>query len=200
MNKSAHAKRAGLYVRVSTGHQTTEPQLQALRDICRQRGWDIVDIYEDKNESGKKESRPAFDRLLHDCAQGKIDTVLVFRCDRFSRSVRHFVNTLHTLERLGVGFVSASEGIDLTVDNPLTKVVMLLISALAEMELSILKERQTAGIRSALERGVRFGRPHAGFDIRRAMELQSEGLSLRKIAKTLGVSVSTLSRNLPKAA
>lgn len=197
---SESRKRVGLYVRISTGHQSVDLQLQALRDYCKSRGWEIVKVYEDKGESGKSESRPAFDEMMQDAARGRLDTVLVFRCDRFSRSVRHFVNTLHALEQMGVGFVSVNEGIDLTSDNPLTKVVMLLVSALAEMELSILKERQAAGIKAAQGRGVRFGRPRAGFDIKKAMELRENGLSLRKTAKALGVSVSTLSRNLPRIA
>jgi len=75
---------------------------------------------------------------------------------------------------------------------------MLLVSALAEMELNILKSRQTAGITAAKDRGVKFGRPRLGFDVKKALELRGSGLSLRKISKSLGISVSTLCRNLPK--
>ena len=195
MNKP---KKVGLYIRISTLHQNTDLQLTSLKDYCSRRGWGIKNIYRDIGESGKKESRPAFDRLLKDAARGDIKTIVVFRCDRFSRSVRHFINTLHTLEKNGVGFVSVNEGIDLTSNNPLNKVVMLLVSALAEMELNILKSRQKAGITAAKDKGVKFGRPRLGFDVKKALELRGSGLSLRKISKSLGISVSTLCRNLPK--
>jgi DNA invertase Pin-like site-specific DNA recombinase len=113
-------KRVALYCRVSTGHQSTDAQRAELTALAERRGWSIHKVYEDKGESGKKESRPAFDEMMADSAKGKIDIVVVWRCDRFSRSVRHFVNTLHSLEQMGVGFFSANEGIDLTSENPLT--------------------------------------------------------------------------------
>lgn len=192
-------KTAAIYVRMSTLHQH-DIQQKDLVEYCQRRGWNYV-LYLDKGQSGKKETRPALDRMMKDAASKKFDLVCVWRCDRFSRSVRHFVNSIYYLEQLGVGFISVSESIDLSSDNPLTKVVMLLISSLAELEHSILLERQSAGIQRAKENGVQFGRPRVGFDIRKALVLRNEqGYSLRQLARELKISVSTLSRNLPKSA
>ena len=111
--------RVALYGRVSTsnGHQDPEMQLRELRDYSSSRGWTIVEEFTDRGVSGSKDSRPALNRLMADAGRRKFDIVLVWKLDRFGRSVRHLVNALAELEALGIAFVSLRDNLDLTTPS-----------------------------------------------------------------------------------
>ena len=191
MNK----KKAACYVRVSTSGQTTDNQTLELKQFCERQGWTIVKTYEDHAISGSQHDRPALDALLADAKQGKFDVVAVIRIDRLARSVAHLLEILNLLRASGVDFCSAKQNID--TGTPHGKMVFVMIGAISEFEKDLIKSRVTAGIARAKQEGVKFGRPHVGFDINRAIELRKEGLSWGLLAKKMGVSSATLRRAIP---
>lgn len=186
--------RTALYARVSTsGHgQTVEPQLLELREYCERRGWQIVGEYLDEGISGAKDSRPQLDRMMKDAIHRKFDTVIVWKFDRFARSVSHLLRALETFSALGVAFVSLSEQIDTT--TPTGKMIFTVLGAVAELERSLIAERVRAGLRNARAKGKRLGRPRVAVDAARIAALRASGASWPNIAKQLGVSVGTVWR------
>jgi len=111
-------KRAAMYARVSTHNgQNPEMQINEIRAYCERRQWAVAGEYVDTGISGSKEHRPALDRLLSDCRKRKIDAVVVYRYDRFARSVRQLVNALEEFRSLGIDFVSLHEGVDTSTPN-----------------------------------------------------------------------------------
>jgi DNA invertase Pin-like site-specific DNA recombinase len=185
--------RVVLYARVSTNHgQDPELQLRELREYAASRGWKIVQEYTDQGISGSKDSRPALDRLMSDAHQRKLDAVLVWKLDRFGRSLRHLVNALAELEALGVAFVSLRDNLDLS--TPSGRLMFQIIGAMAEFERSLIQERVKAGLRNAKAKGQRLGRPRADVDKAEVEALRASGASWRAIAKNLGVGVGTVHR------
>src|SRR3977135_2896451 len=132
-------------------------QLRDLREYADRRGWLMVEEYIDHGVSGTKASRPALNRLMADAQRRKIDTVLVWKLDRFGRSLRHLVNAIAELESLGVTFISLRDNLDLT--TPSGRLMFHVISAMAEFERSLIQERVKAGLRNARAKGQRLGRP-----------------------------------------
>lgn len=184
--------KCAIYCRVSTTDQTTENQKRALLQYCESRDWEIVDTYEDKGVSGAKDSRPALDRMMKAARQRKFSTVVVWKFDRFARSVNHLLRALEEFRSLDVDFVSQSEGID--TSTPMGKMIFTFLGAIAEFERSLIQERVKAGIARAQDGGVHCGRPRVGFDVNAAIEMKRQGVSWSKLAKRMGVSVSTLRR------
>jgi DNA invertase Pin-like site-specific DNA recombinase len=150
--------RVGLYARVSTigNGQSPEMQLRELRSYCKRRAWQIASEYVDKGISGAKDSRPDLNRLMADAHKRKFDAVVVWKFDRFARSVSHLLRALETFNALGIGFVSLSESID--TSTPAGKMVFTVLGAVAELERSLIGERVRAGLRNAKAKGVRLGR------------------------------------------
>src|ERR1035437_7227680 len=185
--------RTALYARVSTsnGHQDPEMQLREQREFCSRRGWQIVGEYVD-HMSGSKDSRPALNQLMSDVAQRKIDAVLVWKLDRFGRSLRHLVNAIAELQALRVAFISLRDNLDLS--TPSGRLMFHVISAMAEFERSLIQERVRAGLRNARAKGKRLGRPRIVVDAGRIAALRAEGRSWRGIAKELEVGVATAHR------
>jgi DNA invertase Pin-like site-specific DNA recombinase len=184
--------RTALYARVSTsGHgQTVEPQLLELREYCARRGWQIVGEYLDEGISGAKDSRPQLDRMMKDAIRRKLDAVIVWKFDRFARSVSHLLRALETFNALGIAFVSLSEQIDTT--TPMGKMIFTVLGAVAELERSLIAERVRAGLRNARAKGKRLGRPRVAVDTARIAALRSQGLSWPAIARQMGLSVGTV--------
>ena len=111
-------KRAAIYARVSTHNgRNPEMQLGEVRAYCDRRAWKVVQEYVDAGVSGSKEHRPALDRLLADCRRRQVDAVVVYRYDRFARSLRQLVNALEEFRALGIDFVSLHEGVDTSTLN-----------------------------------------------------------------------------------
>jgi len=147
-------KRAAVYTRVSTGDQRPENQLHDLRLMAGQRGLEIVKVYEDRI-SGTRASRPGLDELLRDARQAKFDVVLVWASDRLARSVTHFLQTVDELNRLGIEFVSFREQLD--TGGPLGRAVVVIISAISELERNLIVEGVKSGLRRSRLEG-RLGR------------------------------------------
>ncbi len=167
--------RTALYARVSTtGHgQDVGLQLDELRQVARQRGWNVVAEHVDDGVSGAATSRPALDRLMDSARRGHLDLVAVWRFDRFARSTQHLLVALDEFRTLGVDFISVREAID--TSTSIGKMVFTLIAAVAEMEKAVLIERVTAGVRRAQSRGTHCGRPRVTLDVRPAAALAREG-------------------------
>ena len=148
-------KRAGLYMRVSTVDQHPETQLHDLRQMAAQRSYAIVQEYTDRI-SGAKARRPGLDQMMADARRGRFDVVLVWASDRIARSVKHFLEVLDELNRIGVEYVSFREQID--TGGPLGRAIVIIIGAVAELERNLIIERVRAGMRRARLEGQRIGR------------------------------------------
>ena len=191
--------RAALYARVSTtGHgQDIGLQLDELRQVARQRGWEPV-VYSDEGVSGKKDSRPGLDRMMADVQAGKLDLVAVWKLDRLGRSLQHVLALLDTLTSHGVAFVSLRDsGLDTT--TPAGRLFTAMIAAFADFEAEVIRERVIAGVRRAQAAGKHCGRPRVGLDLRPALAMLDQGHGLKTTAKALGVSRATLRRRLTEA-
>jgi DNA invertase Pin-like site-specific DNA recombinase len=149
-------KRAALYLRVSTVDQHPETQGLELRRFAQERGYEIVQEYVDHGVSGTKVRRPALDQLLKDAHRRRFDVVLVWSCDRLARSTKHFLQVLDELNESGIQFLSQREAID--TEGPLGRAIVVIISAIAELERSLIVERVRAGMRRAKLEGRRIGR------------------------------------------
>ncbi len=187
--------RAAIYARVSTHNgQDPEMQLREVRAYCARRGWQISGEYVDRGISGSKERRPELDRLLGDCRKRYVDAVVVYRYDRFARSLRQLVNALEEFRSLGIDFVSLHEGVDTSTPNG--RLVFGIFATIAEFERELIRDRVRSGIASARAKGKRLGRPRADFDITKAQKLRASGCSWRQVAEELSVPVATLHRTL----
>ncbi|MBC8228692.1 recombinase family protein [bacterium] len=172
--------KVALYARVSTNEQSTEMQLSDLRRYAQQRGGDVYKEYVDEGVSGTKEKRPALDELMADGRKRLFDVVLVWRFDRFARSVKHLVDALYEFRSLGIDFISYQEAID--TSTPIGEAMFTIISAMAKLERDIIVERVKAGMRKAKEKGKRIGRPNANVDVDAIISLREQGLSLQAIS------------------
>lgn len=186
-------KRVALYARVSTanGQQDPEMQLRELREYAKLRDLIIVGEYIDKM-TGSKDSRPALNRLMADAQRRKFDAVLVWKLDRFGRSLRHLVNALAELEALGLSFISLRDNLDLS--TPSGRLMFQIIGAMAEFERSLIQERVKAGLRNARAKGKKLGRPRLDIDRSQVEALRAAGASWRAIAEKLGVALGTVHR------
>src|ERR1700685_1573306 len=192
--KPAKMFRAGIYARVSTNDQQTLPmQSRAMREYAARRGWTIsAQVREVGSGAAKREAR---EKLLEAARRREIDVVLVWRLDRWGRSVTDLLATLQELEHLGVGFVSLTEALDLT--TPAGRAMAGLLAVFAAFEREILQERVRAGLAHARQNGKRLGRPataaiHAA-EIRR---LHRAGIAKAKIARRLNIGRTSVRRIL----
>jgi DNA invertase Pin-like site-specific DNA recombinase len=183
-------QRVALYARVSTlNGQHPEMQLSELREFAARRGWSVAAEYVDEGVSGSKESRPALNRLMADAHHRRFDAVLVWKIDRFGRSLKHLVNAIADLTAYGVAFVSLRDNIDLS--TPSGRLMLQIIGAMAEFELSLTQERVKAGLANAQAHGVQLGRPRRVVDAASIRRMKAEGVSLRAIATRLGIGYGT---------
>jgi DNA invertase Pin-like site-specific DNA recombinase len=183
--------RAGLYARVSTNdQQTLAMQNRAMREYAARRGWAIaMQVREVNSEAAKREAR---EKLLEAARRREIDLVLVWRLDRWGRSVTDLLATLQELEHLGVGFVSLTEALDLT-----TPAMAGLLAIFAEFEREILRERTRAGLAHARQNGKRLGRPAtAAVHAVEIRKLHRAGISKSEIARRLNVGRTSVRRIL----
>ena len=182
--------RAALYARVSTqAGQDPAVQLLELREYCERRGWEVGGEFTDVGVSGAKERRPQLDQLLARCRKRHFDAVVVYRYDRFARSLRQLVNALGEFEALGIQFVSLHECVDTSTPNG--RLVFGIFASIAEFERELIRDRVRSGIAAARARGMRLGRPRRYVDVSRVATLRAEGLSWREVGRKLGVGVAT---------
>ena len=186
--------KTALYARVSTLDKGQDPQMQLreLREYCQRRGWTVTGEYVDIGISGSKDSRPELNRLMTDAHRRNFDAVLVWRFDRFARSVSHLLRALETFKSQGIEFISYSEQMD--TSTPTGKMIFTVLGAVAELERSLIIERVRAGVRNARAKGKRLGRPTVSIDRARIASMRSGGASWRVISTELGISLGTLHR------
>jgi DNA invertase Pin-like site-specific DNA recombinase len=184
---------AAIYARVSTKDQQYEMQLHDLRAYAKRMGWQSVEFLE-KESSVKK--RPVFDSMLTAAREGRVGVILVWRIDRFARSMKDYVNTTLDLYRWKVRLISTTENVDTGDDNPFAEFQRGLLALLAQLERRIIVARVNAGIAEAKRQGKHCGRPKRIFSIDEALRLQRQGHGLRAIAGKLGVNFATVSRRL----
>ena len=183
-------RRAVLYSRVSTANgQDPEMQSREIREYCQRRGWPLFGEYVDIGISGAKERRPQLDRLIADAHKRKFEVVVVWKFDRFARSVSHLLRALENFRALGIEFVSLSEQID--TSTPTGKMIFTVLGAVAELERSLIAERVRAGLRHARAKGKRLGRPTKQVNAAQIAALRAQGVPWRRIGAQLGVSPAT---------
>jgi DNA invertase Pin-like site-specific DNA recombinase len=167
-------------------------QTRELRQFAEARGWQLAGEYVDAGVSGAKDSRPELNRLMLDAKRRRFDVVLVWKLDRFGRSLRHLVNALAEFESLNIAFVSLSDNLDLSTASG--RLMFNIIGAMAEFERELIRERVKAGMKNARAKGTRIGRPCVAVDSARIAALRASGRSWREIETELGVSVRTARR------
>jgi DNA invertase Pin-like site-specific DNA recombinase len=185
-------KRAALYVRVSSGEQHTEMQERALREYVQRRGWLSHKIYRDKI-TGATTTRPGLDGLLKDCRRRAIDVVVVWKFDRFARSLKNLIAGLELCRAPGIDFVSVTEAVDTSL--PAGEMLFQMIGAVAQFERSLIAERVKSGLANARANGKILGPPLRQLTRNEIATLRRqrarEKLPFRILAKKFGVSVWT---------
>jgi DNA invertase Pin-like site-specific DNA recombinase len=197
---SSESLRAAIYARVSTTNngQSPEMQLVELRDFAFRRGWRVSEFV-DVGISGSKEHRPQMDRMLSGCRRRHFDCVLVYRYDRFARSVRQLVNALEEFRTLGIQFISLHEGVDTSTPNG--RLIFGIFASIAEFERELIRDRVRSGLAVAKAKGRCLGRPRVIVDACRIGTLREQGRSWSEITKEMGISKGTAqraARSLPK--
>lgn len=187
--------KAALYARVSTDAQKPDSQLLDLRQLAAARGFQLVREFVDHGYSGARASRPALEQMLAAARRREFDILLVAAFDRLGRSTRHLLELLDELRRVGVQFISLREQID--SEGPLGQAMVTIISAIAQLERSIIRERITAGLRRARLEGRRLGRKPLQLDVPQILEDRYQlRYPLKRIARIHGVSKTTIGRVL----
>jgi DNA invertase Pin-like site-specific DNA recombinase len=190
-------KKVALYVRVSTPDQHVESQLYDLRELASQRGFEVVHEYEDRGISGTKARRPGLDALMADARRKKFSAVAVAAFDRIARSTKNFLQIIDEFDSLGIEFVSRRENID--TSGPMGRLFLTLISAIAELEKSIVVERVKSGIRRAKLEGRQIGRARLDVDRERVVNDRRSGMSLTQVAKLHNISRASVCRLMKEA-
>jgi DNA invertase Pin-like site-specific DNA recombinase len=190
-------KKAAIYVRVSTPDQHVESQLYDLRELATQKGYEIVHEYEDRGVCGKKARRPGLDLLMTDARRKKFSVVLVAAFDRIARSTKNFLQIVDELDNLGIEFVSRREGV--ATGDAMGRLFVTIISAIAELERSLVVERVKSGMRRARLEGRQIGRARLDLDRRQVIDDRRSGMSLTQVAKKHGISRASVCRLMKEA-
>jgi putative DNA-invertase from lambdoid prophage Rac len=188
-----------LYARVSTADQDCAIQLAELRQYCASRCWTAAEFV-DHGWSGRRADRPALLRLMKESY--RYSAVLVWKLDRFGRSLKDLVENVQTLESHGIRFIAVSQGLDTDKSSPTSRLLLHLLAAIAEFEAETIRERVKAGVQHAKRVGTRsgkpIGRPKRVFRHDEAVERFRAGEPVIKIARDLGIGEGTLRRALAK--
>lgn len=186
--------RAAIYARVSTFDQDPNLQLAELREYAHRRGFPIHQEYVDHvtGDVSKRRNAVEFERLMKDARRRQFDIVLVWKFDRFARSLQALLDGLQTFGSLGIDFVSATQDIDTT--TPMGRLFFQMVGAFSEFERSLIVDRVRAGLASAKSRGVKLGRPAIDVPLEQIHRMRAEGASLRHIAVHVGISVGMIQR------
>jgi DNA invertase Pin-like site-specific DNA recombinase len=186
--------RAAIYARVSTSNNGQDPTMQTgeARVYCERRGWSVIGEFVDSGISSTKEQRPELDRLLLLCRKRSVDAVVVYRYDRFARSLRQLVNALEDFRTLGIQFISLHEGVDTTTANG--RLVFGIFASIAEFERELIRDRVRSGLAAAKAKGRFLGRPRVVVDPIRIALLRAQGRSWREITQETGISKGTAQR------
>jgi DNA invertase Pin-like site-specific DNA recombinase len=189
---------AALYARVSTRDKGQDPEMQLteLREFASKRGWQVVGEFVDVGVSGSKDSRPQLDAMMRLAKTRKLDIIVVWKLDRFGRSLRHLVDALEELKAVGCDFVSLRDNLDLT--TPAGRMMFHVIGAMAEFERELIRERVRAGLAHARSKGQKLGRPKVRRehdpDAKVIRKMRGEGQSYGEIAEALSRSKADIYR------
>jgi DNA invertase Pin-like site-specific DNA recombinase len=190
-------KRAALYCRVSTVDQHPETQLNELRQFAANRGFQVVGEYTDHGYCGARARRPELDRMMGDAQRHKFDVLLVWACDRLARSTKHLLQTIDELNGMGIQFLSQREAID--TEGPLGRAILVIVSAMAELERCIIIERVKAGMRRARLEGRQIGRARLDVNREQVIRDRRSGMSLTQVAKKHTISRASVCRLMKDA-
>src|ERR1700758_3774538 len=190
-------KKAAIYVRVSTPDQHVESQLYDLRELAAQRGFEVVRKYADKGVSGLKARRPGLDALMADARRKKFSVVLVAAFDRIARSTKNFLQIVDELDSLGIEFVSRREGV--ATGDAMGRLFVTIISAIAELERSLVVERVKSGMRRARLEGRQIGRSRLDVNREHVIQDRRSGLSLTQVAEKHAISRASVCRLMKEA-
>ncbi len=181
-------KRVALYARVSTVNHGQDPevQLRELREFCQRRRFEIAVEYVDKGISGSRERRPSLDKLMTACRKRLVDVVVVYRYDRFARSLRQLVLALEEFRSLRIDFISLHEGVDTSTPNG--RLIFGIFASIAEFERELIRDRVRSGLAAARAKGKRIGRPKVAVDALRIASLRCQGRSWAQIKADTGIS------------
>ena len=188
-------KKAAIYARVSTSGQTVSNQVNELRKVAERHGWEIVHEYRDRGVSGAKgrDKRPQFDQMLKAANRREFDIIMSWSVDRLGRSLQHLVEFLGDIQHKGVDLYLHQQNID--TSTPSGKAMFQMVGVFAEFERSMIQERVKAGLARARKEGKRLGRPPVSAEIEdKIRDARKEGQGMLKIARNLGVGVSTVQR------
>lgn len=185
-------KKAAIYARVSTTDQHVESQLYDLRQLAEQRGFTVVKEYTDKGISGLKARRPGLDALMADARQRKFSVVLVAAFDRIARSTRNFLQIIDELDSMEIEFISRREGV--ATGDAMGRLFVTIISAIAELERSLVVERVKSGMRRARLEGRQIGRARLDVDREQVVLDRRSGMSLTQVAKKHNISRASVCR------
>ncbi len=184
--------KVAVYVRVSTSDQNTEIQKNEITTYLKVRGLNQFEIFEDK-KTGTNTDRPKFKEMIRSTRDGKFEIVIVWKLDRFARSLKDLINHLNEFSELGVQFISLKDQIDMTTSAG--KLMLHIIGAFGQFEADLIKERVRSGIANARSKGTKFGRPRTT-DASKVIALRNQGLSMGAIAKQLGISKTSVHKTL----
>jgi DNA invertase Pin-like site-specific DNA recombinase len=188
-------RRVAIYLRVSTAGQSTENQRLELERVAEQRGWQVIDIYEDAGISGAKgrDRRPAFDRLLRDATAGAFDIVAAWSVDRLGRSLQDLIGFLGELHAAGRDLYLHQQAID--TSTPAGRAMFQMLGVFAEFERGMIRERVQSGLARARAKGVKLGRRPASPTIEaQVLKLRADGMGIVAIGRRLGIGTSVVQR------
>ena len=185
-------KAAAIYVRVSTPDQHVESQLYDLRELAAQRGFEVAHEYEDRGVCGKKARRPGLDALMADARRKRFSVVLVAAFDRIARSTRNFLQVIDELDSMGIEFISRRENVD--TSGPMGRLFVTIISAIAELERSLVVDRVKSGMRRAKLEGRQIGRSRLDVNREQVVLDRRSGMSLTQVAKRHNISRASVCR------
>jgi len=190
--------RCAIYARVSTSDQNCSMQLVELRRYVKARGWPKAEEYVDSGISGTKASRPELDRLMRDARTRKVDCILVWKLDRWGRSLANLMSSLAELAGLGVRWIAVTQNLDTDEGNPTGRLLLQIIGAVAEFEREMIRERTLAGLAYARSKGRVGGRPARVFDreLCRKLRAQTPPVSWRAISRQTGIAQSSIRKAL----
>jgi DNA invertase Pin-like site-specific DNA recombinase len=187
-------KKVAIYARVSTDKQTTQNQIDTLREVAERCGYQITQIFSEDGISGSKgrEGRPALDQLMKSATQRKFDMVMCWSIDRLGRSLQNLVEILNELQAMKIDLFFLQQGMDTT--TPSGRMIFSVFGAIGEFERNLIRERVIAGQKRAVANGVKMGRPSKMNDgMRSAIQLLREkGMGIKQIARELKVGIGTV--------
>ena len=185
-------KRVACYCRVSTKEQNCDRQIEELREVAENHGWQIVDEYVDEGISGAKRNRPALDRMLKDAMSRRFEMVMTLELSRLGRSVSHMCQIVDLLKSKKIDLFVKNQNI--STDTIVGEFFFNIINAISQYQKDLITERVVSGLQSARKKGRIGGRPTnlTNENRKKILELKEKGVGIRKIAAQCSVGIQTV--------